>query len=232
MEPVFAKKKGYKRIYFDLPGMGKTKGSDKINNSDDILILLEKFVEIVIPNENYLVVGESYGGYLTRGLVYKDSDNVDGVLLICPLIIADDSKRNVAKGRTFYSNKDLYKTLNQREKQLIRLLVVQSEKNWKRLKKEFVSDKGNWEFRKKIRTVENYQYSFDVDKLSAKFDKPSLIIAGRQDFLVGYKDIYDFLDYYPRATFAILDRAGHFAQIEQEELFNALAIEWLERLEK
>ena len=26
MEPIFQKREGWKRIYFDLPGMGKTKG--------------------------------------------------------------------------------------------------------------------------------------------------------------------------------------------------------------
>jgi hypothetical protein len=33
-------------------------------------------------------------------------------------------------------------------------------------------------------------------------------------------------------TFAVLDKAGHDLQIEQEKLFNALVNEWLDRVEE
>ena len=64
------------------------------------------------------------------------------------------------------------------------------------------------------------------------FSKPSLFITGRQDNAVGYYDLYNLLEDYPRATFAILDTAGHNLQIEQEEVFNSLFLNWLERVEK
>lgn len=64
------------------------------------------------------------------------------------------------------------------------------------------------------------------------FSKPTLFIAGRQDNIVGYHDLYNLLEDYPRATFVILDIAGHNLQIEQEELFNSLFLNWLERIEK
>ena len=37
---------------------------------------------------------------------------------------------------------------------------------------------------------------------------------------------------YPRGTFAVLDRAGHFLEVEQEDMFHALAGEWLDRVEE
>ena len=40
------------------------------------------------------------------------------------------------------------------------------------------------------------------------------------------------LDHYPRATFAVLDRAGHFVNIEQDVLCQALMSEWLDRVEE
>ena len=36
----------------------------------------------------------------------------------------------------------------------------------------------------------------------------------------------------PRATYAVLDFAGHNLQIEQPALFNSLVENWLERLER
>jgi hypothetical protein len=40
------------------------------------------------------------------------------------------------------------------------------------------------------------------------------------------------LESYPRATFAVLDRAGYNLPIEQERLFAALVEEWLDRVEE
>ena len=45
MEPVFNNRDGYKRIYIDLPGMGKTKGENWIINSDIMLDIVIDFIE-------------------------------------------------------------------------------------------------------------------------------------------------------------------------------------------
>jgi len=55
-------------------------------------------------------------------------------------------------------------------------------------------------------------------------------VLGRQDSVVGYRDAWRLIESYPRATFAVLDRAGHWLQIEQERLFAELAAEWLDRV--
>ena len=77
-----------------------------------------------------------------------------------------------------------------------------------------------------------YAYSFEVDKLAEPFGGPTLILAGRQDGEGGYQDAWDILENYPRATFAVLDRAGHLLGIEQEGLFTTLVTEWLDRVEE
>ena len=75
-------------------------------------------------------------------------------------------------------------------------------------------------------------FSFDVDRLPAPFGGPTLILTARQDHVCGYRDAWDLLDSYPRATFAALDQAGHFVPIEQEALCHALMGEWLDRVEE
>jgi pimeloyl-ACP methyl ester carboxylesterase len=75
-------------------------------------------------------------------------------------------------------------------------------------------------------------FSFDVDKLAEPFAGPTLILTGRQDHWCGYQDAWNIVESYPRATFAVLDRAGHALWIEQEELVTALTREWLDRVEE
>jgi pimeloyl-ACP methyl ester carboxylesterase len=61
---------------------------------------------------------------------------------------------------------------------------------------------------------------------------PALVIAGRQDNVTGYRDIWDILELFPRSTLAILDRAGHAVSTEQRHLFRQLTHEFLDRVEE
>jgi pimeloyl-ACP methyl ester carboxylesterase len=76
-----------------------------------------------------------------------------------------------------------------------------------------------------------YSFSFDVDQLPHPFDQPSLILAGRQDASVGYRDSLKIAANYSRGTVAVLDRAGHGLEVEQETVFSCLVNEWLDRAE-
>ncbi|GER91874.1 hypothetical protein KDW_60360 [Dictyobacter vulcani] len=71
MEPVFAQRPGWQRIYLDLPGMGRTPASDQIQGIDDMLDLVVAFIDAVIPGQPFLIAGESYGGNLSRGVVQR-----------------------------------------------------------------------------------------------------------------------------------------------------------------
>lgn len=62
------------------------------------------------------------------------------------------------------------------------------------------------------------------------YANPTLILAGRQDATVGYAGLWRLLEHYPRATFAVLDRAGHGLLHEQVGLAGALLAEWLDRV--
>jgi pimeloyl-ACP methyl ester carboxylesterase len=77
-----------------------------------------------------------------------------------------------------------------------------------------------------------YSFSFDVDQLEHPFDRPALIFSGRQDTSVGYMDSLKLVENFSRGTFAILDRAGHGLEVEQETVFNCLVNELLNRVEE
>ena len=84
MEPLFADRAGWRRLYPDLPGMGKTRAADWITCQDQMLDLVIDFIDTVAPGERFVVAGTSYGGYLARGLVYHRGAQMDGLLLTVP----------------------------------------------------------------------------------------------------------------------------------------------------
>ncbi len=231
-EPIFQDRNDYRRIYIDLPGMGKTKSEAWIKNSDIMLDIVIDFIDIIVPNENFLLVGESYGGYLARGIIYKMGNKVDGLVLLCPCIIADAKKRVNPPHIVLKKDEYLLKQIPPLDSEDFEsMAVVQNEKIWKRYENEILSGVkiADDKFLSNLKKT-GYEFSFDVDKIEEKYEEPTLILLGRQDSSVGYKDAWSILDNYPRATFSVLDRAGHNLQIEQEELFNSLVNEWLVRV--
>lgn len=233
MEPIFVHRSGWQRIYLDLPGMGKTKGENWIKNSDDILKIVVGFVENVIPNQHFSVVGESYGGYLAQGLATMKRELIDGLVLICPAIIAERSKRNLPGHQVLVYNPELLSSLTKEDAdEFGTMAVVQNQRNWERYRNEImpgikVADEL---FLQRIQS-DGYEFSFDILNLPEPFSKPVLILTGRQDSSVGYRDAWNIVENYPRGTFVVLDMAGHNLHIEQEILFNALVNEWLDRLD-
>jgi pimeloyl-ACP methyl ester carboxylesterase len=234
MEPIFASTQGWKRIYFDLPGMGRTRGEPWIDCSDKVLEVVLAFVDRILPNQSFLVVGESYGGYLARALVLRKREHVDGLLLVCPLIVPDQEKRNLPARKVIVEDRRLISEMDESDaNEFASMAVVQTRSNWERFRDEIlvalkVADTAYLE---QLRS-KGYPFSFDVDSSREQYDKPVLIVAGRQDSSVGYSDACSIIENYPRATLAVLDSAGHNLQIEQAQLFTALVSEWLDRVQR
>jgi len=230
MEPCFSKYDGlFKRIYFDLPGMGKSKGNEWLSSADKLLDLVINFIEYLVPNQSFLLVGNSYGGYLARGIVKKKQSLIKGLLLLCPMI-----KLNSSKPAKYTVEKDelLMDSLSDEDRSYFEPIVVRQTKPvWERYKVEVlsglkISDElyitNNWGRQK--------AFSFDVDILDNPLEKPVLIITGKQDSITGYSSAWDLLKNYPRASLVVLDNAGHALQIEQSEIFNCLTKNWIERV--
>ena len=232
MEPLFETRPNYKRIYFDLPGMGKTKGEDWIKSTDDYLKIIIEFVEKIIPNESFIIVSESYGCYLARGLIKKKQNLIDGVLFLVPVILPYEAQRDLPEPIILVKDENIISKLSPFEREIFEdVATIINKKVVERGKEEGLSGLtiADMAFLEKVR--ENHEFSFNVDLLNDKFTKPTLFLLGRQDSAVGYRDAWKIIENYPRATFAILDRAGHILQIEQEELFNSLTNDWLDRVE-
>jgi pimeloyl-ACP methyl ester carboxylesterase len=234
LEPIFKQRQGWQRVYLDLPGHGQTPGLEWIQSSDDVLELIFDFIDAVIPDKQYVVAGLSYGGYLTRGLVNRNPDRVDGVLLIVPRIVSDPQARALPEKKVIARDEELLAELSPSDRADFEdVAVVQTREHWQRISEEIkpavnVADKVFLE-RLNPRTDD---FSFAIDSPSFTFEKPTLIVVGRQDHWVGYRDAWNILENYPRGTFAVLDRAGHALPLEQSVLFTSLVHEWLDRVEE
>ncbi len=227
MEPLFTQRDGWLRLYPDLPGTGRTPGSDRLATHDQMLEAVLAFIDTVIPGQRFVLAGLSYGGYLARGVVYHRAASIDGVLLGAPQVKAEPAQAHLPPRTTLVEDPALVAELGP----VAGLIVVQTPTVVEAVR-DVLTEVQIADHIFNERLEEASPFSFDVDRLPAPFGGPTLMLTARQDHLCGYRDAWDLLDNYPRATFAVLDRAGHFVNIEQDVLCQALMREWLDRVEE
>jgi pimeloyl-ACP methyl ester carboxylesterase len=84
LEPVFENRTGWRRLYPDLPGMGRTPGADWITGHEHMLDIVVGFMDAMAPGERFVSGGTSYGASLARGLLQRRQAQLDGLLLLVP----------------------------------------------------------------------------------------------------------------------------------------------------
>ena len=232
-EPFFQNKQGYRRIYLDMPGKGKTPARDWVKNADIMLDILKQFAHKVIGNEGFLLTGHSYGGYMALGMAQDTNLTIDGIFLLCPVVITDFKERNLPKATKVIEEKGLRDIICSDDlkdfEDFLNGTTLANKETWHRYKNEILSglkvaDKNfTAEYRKN-----GYGFSFETELNKLQYANPITVLTGRQDGVTGYEDPWNTLKYLPRLTFAALDGAGHMPQIEKTEAFNFYLKNWLE----
>lgn len=233
-EPIFQSLSNYQRIYVDLPGMGQSKGNVDYATADHIREVLIHFLLNTIQ-ENFIIIGESYGGYLTRGIIASLYNRIDGMMLLCPVVVPEHRLRKVPISTIKKYDETYLNTLTEKARRMFqRFAIVANKYTHERYVLEIeagaqLADRTYCEH-----LEQHYAFSFDVDaKLHAiQYQKPTLFLCGRQDSCVGYQDLWKQLEDFPRASMSVLDVAGHNLQLEQVDVFQALTINWLQRIDQ
>jgi pimeloyl-ACP methyl ester carboxylesterase len=227
IEPVFNGLSNYRRVYPDLPGMGHTPAPDTLTGADGVLDVLLAFVDGVIGDGRFHLIGHSAGAYYARAIAGRRPDQVAGLALICPL---GEEVRDLPVRQVLDAEVDPDETLGAAAANEFRdYFVVQTQTTLDRYKEYVLPGMGLADDAALERIGRHWSFSSGpAERLP--YTGPVLIVTGRQDSTVGYASQWDLLGHLPRATFAVLDRAGHALPHEQPGLIKALIIEWLDRV--
>ncbi len=226
----------FRRIYPDLPFMGASSDPEWVVDSDRMLDVVAAFAEKLIPEGPFLLMGESYGGYLARGLVRLFGDRIAGLCLLCPMIVAQGSERDVPPLVAMYEEADYRGGRDPGDIEAFESVAV--------VRDRYCLDRSLVEVIPGVRAARaealealrerGYAFSFDGlgggaegKPFDVEFDGPTLFLLARQDASVGWRDAFRLADSYPRGTYAVIDGAGHNLQIEQAGLFSCHVGAWL-----
>lgn len=216
-EPALGAQGGLRRIYPDLPGMGRTPAPPALRSADDVLDMLLRFADEVVGKQHALLVGHSAGAYYAQGFAARRPDRVAGLALVCPLL---PGVRDVPEHYPLVAANDLG------DAEFRGYFVVQTPAMLERYERFVAPAVPLVDVAAMERIGERWQLTLPD---SPTYGGPTLVVAGRQDSTVGYAAAADLLEHHPRATLAVLDGAGHALPHEQPELLARLLRDWLAR---
>ncbi|HET6738225.1 MAG TPA: alpha/beta hydrolase [Kribbella sp.] len=207
-EPLFEQRPGWRRVYVDPPGTGQSPAVASITDQDAMLAAIAALIDSVAGDEAFALVGTSAGGLHARGIVRRDPSRVLGLLLRAPGIVVDRSRRTLPTAE---------------------YLLPSAARDRQHEYYEAAEEAADIAFLGRIqRDVATYGLSVDP---AVRFERPTLIVTGRQDTTAGYADAWPLLDDYPRATYAVLDQEDHFLPGPGSLIYRALVSDWLDRVE-
>jgi len=212
---------GLRRIYPDLPGMGRST-ADGLGCNDDVVTLLGDFIDRVAEGP-VLLAGHSYGAYLARGVAARRPDIVLGLALLCPLA---ERSNGVPSHEVVRQDADAYDDLEPGQRAgFDEYFVVRTRATALRYREHVVPGMALVDEPALSRIFAGWA----IDLGSGPLSSPTLIAAGRRDSVVGYADAVDLLERYPHATLAVIEDAGHALVHERPELVAVLVGDWIDR---
>lgn len=219
-EPVFEDVAGFRRIYPDLPGMGRTVAPDGLRSAEDVLETLFAFGREVTDGAPYLLIGHSAGAYFAQAMAARVPGEVAGLALVCPLLAQprDVPEHRVVAGSGGIGDADFRS-----------YFVVQTPEMLERYERFVAPAAALVDQAALARIGERWELASDD---GPAYGGPTLVVAGRLDSTVGYAAATDLVHHYPHASLAVIDDTGHALPHEQPELLRALVAEWLARVER
>jgi pimeloyl-ACP methyl ester carboxylesterase len=218
-EPVFDGVAGFRRIYPDLPGMGRT-ASDGLRSAEDVLATLLDFAGEVTQGNAHLLIGHSAGAYYAQAMAARVPGQVAGLALVCPLL---PGLRDVPEHRVVVGSGEIG------DDGFRSYFVVQSPQMLERYERYVAPAAALVDQAALERIGERWELAPDHGPAYAG---PTLVVAGRLDSTVGYAAAADLVDHYPHASLAVVDDAGHALPHEKPVILRALVADWLVRVER
>lgn len=231
-EPLFARAdapRGFRRIYLDSPGAGETPSSAAITTHDDYVAAIARFIEDEARGERFALVGTSWGAYHARAYATLHVERLLGLALFVPGHGPDHDPTRPPKtvlvrepGIFEGQPEPLVASFSSAATVHTRAVFEQIASS--------VAPGGRSADHAFLGAILKQPLSYASRLAELEYGGPVLVAAGRQDSIVGYADAWPLAQQFPRATFAVLDRAAHAMQTEQNTLLTALFREWLARV--
>ena len=219
-EPVFDGVAGYRRIYPDLPGMGRTRAPLGMDSAEDVLTMVRDFAEEVTEGTATLLIGHSAGASFAQEMAARRPEQVAGLALVCPLL---PGLRDVPEHRVVGGSGEIGDEVFRSYFVLHSAEMLERYRRWVEPAAALVDEAA----------LERIGQRWELTAGDGPaYPGPTLVVAGRLDSTVGWAAAADLVHHYPHASVAVVDDAGHALPHERPDLLRALVTHWLACVER
>jgi pimeloyl-ACP methyl ester carboxylesterase len=227
-EPVFAERPGWRRLYLDLPGHGRSRAGLE-NASADALVATVRALLKRVAGPRPAVVAHAYGAYLAQGLVAAGPSPA-GLFLACPVVEPDVAARRVPPQR-FAVVEDGLEFVDEAEHQAFdgeACVYTRAMLDTFRRVVQPGHRAADRRFIEELRA--HYVLSFPLGAALRGYAGPTTVVCGRDDYWSGFEDAVRLIALIARAELAVVPDGGPLLPLERPDRFRALLADWLGRL--
>ncbi|MDP5227104.1 MULTISPECIES: alpha/beta fold hydrolase [Arthrobacter] len=222
---------GFERFHFDLPGFGRTPALTGAGGLPELADWLDRTVGELLGERPFAVVGNSMGGLLAYELAARRPTQVLGMALLAPVVHTERARRTLPERVVLRWDPELLRSLKGGEAmKYAEMTVVQSPETWEAFRKAVLPGMKAADPAALERLSARYFLNAAHDGALRAFAGPVLIVAGRQDHVVGFEDQFTLARSFPRGSYAVLDAAGHNVHLDQPAAVRALLEGWVAAL--
>ncbi|GAA3532749.1 hydrolase [Aeromicrobium flavum] len=231
LDPAVEAAGGWRRLYVDLPGHGRSPAGD-VASTEGVAAAVRDELARRLGDEPFAILGNSFGAMVARRIAHDQRDRVLGLATIAGAFVAEHDRRTVPEQQVLVEDAAVVASLGDAGADYAEVAVIQTRENAQAYTEHalpgvIAADQDAME-----RIARRYALEAEPEEASPEpFAAPTLIVTARQDQVVGYEDAWARVEHYPRATFAVLDAAGHNVHLDQPALVAALVTDWLRRVD-
>ena len=194
-------------------------------SANETLDLLDALLLREAGEAHFVVVGHSFGAYLARGVAARHPERVAALALLSSFVpdLRPEPRRIIV-------DEGLAADLDDEARgDYLGYFLVRTRETLARFDSDVRPALGRYDGEAVERVMTDADLVPDPD--SVPFDGPVLILAGRDDDLVGWRAQQAIVDRYPRAMYVLVADAGHAVIHERPRVVAAALADLLARID-
>ncbi len=203
-------------LVYDGPVMQERLAGREPINISFLTDRLEEYLDRFAQSPPYNLVASSLGAQISVEYAARHNEKVDKLVLLCPSGFGSVERFPVMEGARSKNYQGLVEsTFFDRRRASPRIVDYYERK--------FASKPWRRALFETVRGTKSHSVR---DKLT-QFDRPTLVICGREDRIVDPHEVYEAVKYLPNFRFVMVPRCGHAPQLECPRLINRMVVEFL-----
>lgn len=224
---------GLERIYLDLPGFG---GTPRLPLPGDLPALADRLdaaVDELVGERPFALLGSSLGGLLVRDLAARRPTQWRGMALLAPVIDPDRRRRRLpAPPEPARVDEELLADLAPEDRADFTAVAIRQDRAaWERFRRHVLPGLRAADPEAMDRLESRYALPEDAGRDLVGDRRPVLVLAGRQDAVVGCEDQKAFAARIPGARYVALDGAGHNLAVDRPDAVHRELRRWVGELQ-